>query len=1084
MPRHRRDSTYHLKPRKYPLTLVYPAPRDSYLDLEEAVSSQNVTTSSDLFFNQEVSVFSNGEASFGTYPKFTDFTFSTWLYLELNQPSTILEGTGSFSVVIDPSTDALIFTRVIYGVEVEEFSIPFQVNAQEWVHLIIIRAANVLKVVKNLVISEEITNYYYPIPESTIYIGKSFTGRLYNSILAFSYDTSLLISNDVDILKQPFTKASIENENAEAKLIDLRNVDIVSSSNIFPLTRFNTFYDPVGACWVISRTAANSSYKTTTTGLLVIPPSYVKLTLPYTIEIAFELDDSASEPSNLIIASQWYSGNNRSWYLWYEFSSNNLYFAYLNKSTNTVIQHVIGTYADNIINYVTIINKSDCFNVYLNGAQVYTQPVSLVKLHRFQFNQDNLLVADTGNSYKLHRFIVSPIEKYTSSYLPFLSRPFYKYTPSKTGIYSYHYDDEVYLNKRRIKSILNLEGPDTVAPGTSQEYTISFINRRLYPTTVFIKVDIGSLSDLVPTDITVPASVSVSAGAVTASFTLQISNYSPNKYKNKFTLTVYTSTGYFSRPINIVDSRPLPVSTFTSLSGYIEGFLSSFSTVQGSIPNIAGTVTATTSGDKVDTLYGTAYTIRNTSEAINFTAINNIRTAILVYKELSPEYKRGYFGHVNLDTFNGGINQELIGSLTLDPDEYIKAIDIQKKASIVKLAEADNIFVAVDESTYNVLVYERLAGLWTTEPVELELDLADNMVIINSSLDINSSGTVIALGFQNANTGEGVVQVWVKQGAGWYKDLHLGSPTPAPYTGGFGHSVAINDDGTRLFVSQIGSSTVYIFEKDTLWDASPVETFLGSNRFGHVVSCDSTGDVFYVNEVDTDTSYIYSFNSTWSLSQTIPFGTNGTISKNGNFLLISKDMDGVVSLYNKPGLEFAEAEILIGSPSFGYSLSVNNEGDLAIGSPYEHKVYYYKAATAYNTFSTYVSDSVSITDFYGYSCSVSINSLLISDFYNDIELYTTDSSSVVDAILAVRQDYTVSEKSDILKTYEPQILTFYTSLPMSIDAVGKTRTNSTLNGLVYGWLFFNKILSSSEIENLEDILKRYLALNSRSLYDI
>jgi hypothetical protein len=375
-----------------------------------------------------------------------------------------------------------------------------------------------------------------------------------------------------------------------------------------------------------------------------------------------------------------------------------------------------------------------------------------------------------------------------------------------------------------------------------------------------------------------------------------------------------------------------------------------------------------------------------------------------------------------------------------------------------------------------------VGGIWQTTPTELELGISDTQVLSNVSLDINSTGTIVCIGIPNANNAEGLVQIWKKVSGVWAKDLHLGSPSPSPTVGAFGYAVAISDDGNRLFTSELGNNAVHIYNKGSIWSATPADTLIGTNRFGYGISCTGDGNTIVVSAIDSKIQHIFSLSTTWNNTQNISYGKTSKLSKSGTYLLVGDSDLGTAKIYTY-GTSYTLTKTLTNTDSFGFSVDINNSGNVIIGNPLAHKAHYYTITDNYTTPVEYISTTLTGLDFYGYSVTMSDISFVITNYYDNVLLITSDTASIPQSIFKTRQNYAEVALSTNLNTTEPQILSFYSSVPLSISNVGKTKADLGLNGIVYGWLLFNKILSNTEITNIEDLVRKYLKLNKYSLYE-
>lgn len=1078
MVRHLRNASY-IHPKTEPLVMV-----DSDInndttvyvpgDVLPSIVVNTTLTSVDSFFGKPTLSLSNGSVFLDEQNLSYNFMFSGWF--KIANPSisyNLLTVNSSFRIVLDSSTDTLKIQRDIYGIYVDEYTIPYIVDVDTWVLITIIRNYNKLTVYKNLEVIETIDDYFYQVLPGDTYIGDNLTADIFSVKLSTGNFDNAMTYGELDTYKNIINPLTYYTENADSKYIDLHSVDILNNSVLYPVTSLHTLYKAYGSYWDVSNALITDDYKTTGKGLVVVPKAI--LSKPYTLEISFKL---ASDTTNIVLASQWESDYSKSWFLYYNNVDNSVYFTYWDEASNTVNNIVIGEYVPNVVNHFCMV-ASNTITIFYNGVLIDTLEVVLNHVNKYKFNYDVNLVGNTGNSYYLYKFTVTKTVKYIESYIPYISSEDYKKPFIPTSIYNYHHKVDKYVNKILHKILLT--GSTTISPGATNTYTLTLEPIAKASTVINISIKLSEYSDLVLNDLIFPVSVTIPANTSSVTFTVQLSSYPESNYKKSFKLIASNSNYCSVLDINILDIREYPYTNILSIPGYIDGFLTKDTNGSNVLSNIAKNNTIA-SVSTVDTLYGKGYIVNSAETALSIPTTANIRTCVLIYKELLDTAYRGYFGSTTNHTFNGGSNYELLGDIIYGANEYLTAIDKLHKVSNLAISENNQTVVIVDETSYKVLIYENTLLGWSDTPIELNLGLTDNTNVLSTSIDINTTGTVIALGFKNENSGEGVAQVWRKVSNVWVKDLHLGSPTPAPFTGAFGQSVAINDAGNILFVSQIGSNAVYIFEKTTLWNPVPIETFIGENRFGYSIDCTADGQVLVINEVDTKTTYIFKDTTSWALSQTISYGVFGKINKLGTFLALSDFLSDTVKLYNF-NTTYQLVKTITGSSNFGYSLDINNNKDILIGSPEEHKIYLYLNTDNYNVATEFVSSDLDSLDFFGYAVGLSYCSVITTNYYDQIKLETLDTQSIPSNILAVRQKYNAALTSDILDKSEPQILVFYTTTNLSINIVGKTKGNMILNGIVYGWLFFNRVLSTEEITQLENTLKYILHLNTYSLYD-
>lgn len=1078
--RHRRD--YPLNPVLNTFSeVLVDYDLDNALFVDNTAVLNSVANVYDSFIGDSVYELSNGNISLGLESIPNAFAIRSWLKLPTAAEYTLLKVENSsvvdFSIVLNTVTNNLTLKRRLFNAEYQEVTIPCVLPVNEWFHLFLIREYNNLKVLINFTEYTTYTNLFYPVNEGTFVLGGNFTGFLYNFIL-YKYAKSFPgIHSSLLPFKRPVNTLNKDSEQSYKKLIDLHGADLLGNALVFPYHSTDTYYEPHKDRWRVTSNTGTLPYLTSTQGLCLVHKSTFHVTQPYTVEIAFELTNLVV--TDVVIASQWYL-DRRSWLFWIEGSTSKLKFTYYNNLTNITTTAEVGFYVSNAINYFSFTVDNTQTKLYFNGTLFLSIDLSLKYLDKVFFNHKAYTVSNTGDVFYLHRYTVSKDIKYTQNYLPYKTSRDKLIYPNPGSSYNYH----SYSHNKALKDEqkFSISGSSAVSPNSINTYTVTLNNKYPYPVAIQLYVEYPKYTDLLAGEVTCPTNIIIPANTLSGTFNVAVSNYTVNKYKNKFFIVGYSEKYSFKKVVSLSDIRVETLSYITSLTGYLDGYLTKDSVTAGTIPNLTNTLTGTTSGDIIESLYGKACLIDEASKAINITSRNNVRTVILLYMELVNTPYRGYLGSDTLPTFNGGSTDELIGNLDLPANTYLTAIDLTTKIAKVCISENNATLVAVQETPNKLLVYEKTASIWSTTPVELNTGVTDSNTLVNTSVSINSTGNIIAVGIQNANNGEGVVQIWEKVTNTWLKTLHLGSPTPAPSVGGFGTSVAINNDGTKLFVGEVGSNNTYLFEKNTLWNSTPVETWV--NIGAKSLSCNSEGTLFAVVNIDTNTTKLYKKNSTWVLLNTFTYGYEAVLSNNGLYLAVSDLLTNSVKVFNMVSGSFVLTTTLTGTSNFGYSIDINNNGNVLVGSPTEHKLYEYLASMSYTYPVVLTSSSLANTDYYGYSVSLGSNSKVVSNYYNQFKLFTTDSSTVTSPVVNIRQNYANTTKNASLLKFEPQILSFTTNTDLTVNKIGKTYSNKSLNGLVYGCLLFNRALSSTELANIENLLKRYLQWNSYLFYEI
>jgi hypothetical protein len=454
---------------------------------------------------------------------------------------------------------------------------------------------------------------------------------------------------------------------------------------------------------------------------------------------------------------------------------------------------------------------------------------------------------------------------------------------------------------------------------------------------------------------------------------------------------------------------------------------------------------------------------------------------MFIYRELNTVTNRSYVGSSNSYTFNGGSNGELVGSLVFNNSatDYIVAIENTNiLASKVYISKNNSTYLVVNETTGTITVYRKTnSGIWNEIGLNLNTGISDNQGI---SVHISYNGDYIALGFKNANNGEGVVQVWKRNNNSWTKDLHMSSPNPVANLTAFGHRACISDSGTRLVVSELGSNTVYIFDKTTLWSNTPTEAIIGSEQFGYDIDINKTATSLLINELDTKTSYLYKLDSSWTLDNTWNEGIKVKLHPTEDKVLLSDYLLKNVKLHTKNTTWSLTKTFTSSNDNFGYDIDIIDNSNVYILDLTASLINVYDSTDSYNLLASF--DGGLSIDENIYTFSASNSSIVFSNYDNLIRLITNDGSSLPERIINVRQKFSNVPLTTLLDGNDVQILTFTSNVPLSIDKIGNSLISTGLNGLWLGTLFFNSILTTNEVESLESFIIKYLKLERYSLY--
>lgn len=1024
--------------------------------------------------------FTSGYISLNTIDLDYIWTFQTWIK---SSQTTIplLSIDGLLELTYNTTSSKFVLVRRLYSGNFETFNLPAVVDFSTWKHLAVVRHYNTVTIYVNLEETVSIDNFYYPTATGDGYFGKvgsnTLTGQAYNILLTKKrlYPSNQTILTNLEATKNPYYTLNSSNDASDFKILQLVDKELVSNSIILPAQSLYSYYDAVNERWSIEPSTAFANPRTSLYGLSLFPDVNTKIPTSYTLEFSFNIDTN----NDVVLCSYW-NVDYPCFYFHYNQADNTLNFTYFNATDIENQKIILGEYSSEHINVLALTVSSLNFNLFLNGKKVYTNTDKLLKLASlgFKFNWDVDGIVNTNSKLYLYSFTLTSITKYTRDYIPFTNNSDTPFLLADTFPYNYPSIETYYKDKPAFTVDFSVSGSTTLTRDSSTVYTINQLQRVSFPVSYSITYLPEELDELQVGDITFSSTlVTIAANQTSNTFTLNVANYAVNPYKKKFKLII--TNKYVKSNISITISSPsLTLSSITSISGYVDGYLTADSITPGVIPNIGNIRNASTAASRQTTdFYGITYRLTSPTDSINLPAsLTNIKSVVLLYRELVNTENRTYVGDSSSYTFNGGEDGSIIGTPILNSGDFITALNLSRRAPQVAIAANDSMFVLVDDLLQKVFVYERAnTGIWGTTPTELNLELSDLNVLQGISISVLSDGTAFALGFKNGNNGEGVAQVWRKVSGIWTKELHLGSPIPNPSAGAFGYSVQLALNGTILIVSEIGSSSVYVFRKNTLWSATPLHTFTGTNRFGYSVSCNTNATLLAITNPDTNATSIYSTSNqvSWTEEVVINFGQICVIHPSTNKILISSISTGIVRLYSKTST-WTLTNTFTNEEDFGYSIGFSANDNIAISSPLSSKVRLYKAADSYTSPILFTVSS--------FNLSLNDTTILTTDYSTNVLLYTTNPGAVPQTITRVRQVLSDSILTDNLATDDMQILIFQSSVPMTISSIGSGKIGTGLNGLVAGAMFFTSTLSNTDIDVLETTLSRYLRLNKYGLY--
>ena len=984
-------------------------------------------------YDSSTTSYTTSSTSYSAVTNKYDFSFFGQFYPSgvINQTLFTVADSFTFAIV----SGVLVIKRQIASGVFESISSGLTVNDASWSLLRVVRKGNVLSIKVNE--SAATLAFNYKIQSGTFKVG-NFTGDVKN-IGYKSVALPWLLSISADVFATALT-AYIPSNNQICYL---------------------KYADEIGNFTKLTDTTTNN-YKTQTK--LVTPNSLViqsarPLTSSFTVELRFL---SAAIGANVELLSYWDSPN-LSFFV--RKLDNLLKFGRLNSSAINLQE--IGTFdPSEPVQVLKLEFNQFAVKVWLNGVLKLTTALQIkIPSYKFWFNSSKYQ-APTGN-YSLISFSayerVANLDQYFPQVATLLPQAkveqFYpikfrnKTSSTFQGIFS-----------RRIFAIA---GSSAVSPNSTTTYTITQTGSYSDSTTYFLHLLIPNNSDWQLNEATLNVStVSVAPNSLTATFQLVLSNFAVRPARTPITIRVSNGTYYQDYEVSLNESRTFGI---TNISGYLDGYFAKSSVTSGTIPNLSATSNATTSSTlETSLLYGKTYNIASSGQKINLASqVVGVRTLFFVYRELAAKSYRKYVGASSGYTFNGGSGTQLVGALQFNEGDFVKVTTQSGRFSKVAIAEDESNLVYIDDLANTVKVVRRISGVWAFgSAVTLPLTSGDAAALANASLQINSTGNLICIGVKNSNLGEGRVLHFTRTGAStWTSSLNLGQTSPMPYVDGFGLAAFVRDDNTALLASVQGSNNIYKFTSSAgIYNTTPSNVFnffgkkiLGNSTLSRWIAQDNSGNV---RVFDSDT-----------LTQTIT-GADLDFALKGDYLATA-NFAGEVKIWKyETGTWTVIKTITSATTNFGYSLSFNASYDLLVGSPNESTSFLYLFSDNWTTPTTFVS-----TGLYGYANALTANSVLISNYTNEVEFYSSDGASIPQIIVETRQKKASVALDTNLDSTDAQVLVFSSSSALTVDSIA-----TDVQGLFLGCLLYNRQLTTVEIQGIEQNIVEYLSLAERSFY--
>jgi hypothetical protein len=984
-------------------------------------------------YDSSTTSYTASSTSYSSVTNKYDFSFFGQFYPSgvINQTLFTVADNFVFAIV----SGVLVIKRQIASAVFETISTGLTFTTLTWALLRVVRKENLLSIKVNE--SAATITFNYKIQSGTFKIG-NFTGDVKN-IGYKSVALPWLLSISADV----FSSALTAYKPSDNQICYLKYADEIGN-----------FTKPTDT--------TTNDYKTQTK--LITPNSLViqsarPLTSSFTVELRFL---SANIGANVELLSYWDSPN----LSFFVRKLDNLFkFGRLNSSAINLQD--IGTFDPSEPVQVLRLEFSQfAVKVWFNGVLKLTTTLQIkIPSYKFWFNSSKYQ-APTGN-YSLISF--SAYERVAN---------LDQYFPQVATLLPQAKVEQFYPIKFRNKTSSNFQGifsrrifsvtdATSVVPNSTTTYTITQSGSYSDSTVYFLHLLIPNNSDWQTGEATLNVStVSVAPNSLTATFQLVLSNFAVRPARTPITIRISNSTYYQDYEVSLNESRTFGI---TNISGYLDGYFAKSSVTSGTIPNLTATANATTSSTlETSLLYGKTYNIASSGQKINLSSsVVGVRTLFFVYRELVAKSYRKYVGSASGYTFNGGSGTQLVGALQFNEGDFVKVSTQLGRFSKVAISEDESNLVYIDDLANTVKVVRRISGVWRFDSaVTLALTLGDAAALANASLQINNTGDLICIGVKNSNLGEGRVLHFTRTGAAtWTSSLNLGQTSPVPYVDGFGLAAFVKDDNTALLASVQGSNNIYKFTSTAgIYNTTPSNVFnffgkkiLGNFSLSRWAAQDNSGNV---RVFDSDT-----------LTQTIT-GADLDFALKDDYLATA-NFSGEVKIWKyETGTWTVIKTITSATANFGYSLSFNENYDLLVGSPNESTSFLYLFSDNWTVPTAFVG-----TGLYGYANALTTDSVLISNYTDQLEFYSSDGASIPQIITDVRQKKASVALSTNLDSTDAQVLVFSSSSALTVDSIG-----SDIDGLWLGCLMYNRQLTANEIQSIEQNIYEYLGLAERSLY--
>lgn len=1038
----------------------------------------------------------------------SNFNFATWLHFGIDNTITVLDCTSqtsvTFSITINKNLKKLTLSRLmsLENANLQEIEVDLtSVDLNTWIFIQIIRyKSNLYVYVNNVKLYQDF--YYFKVFPGVVTVGGS--GSKFN----FSHFILNYSIFPDELEKEVINRDSLIEKTVSIENSQLHKNTLMSNTSLIPNSLFkfpdgsilNTIsvsntYLKDGVYTVRPRNHltdfSESSY---TKGLLLFLKHHVHPN-NYFWEAKIAINNTINIINQYVVLVSTYDSMNNGYYIRYNFILRKIEFVFKNADTNIltnlVVSDVLTTLSAVVgVHIKTLTGNLKRITIYIDGIKFTTYDIPLklplLAVFKFNYNENNTI---NINSLFLYSFYVLENITVADTYRP-LAYLFPESLLDRNPLL--YVDKNIELGQHRqltnvydVEPNLNFEVyiTRTINQGTS---LVGYIKQQNISTTdnqYYVSIKAELLGNPEIEGITVlPVNLIIKKDKQYGKFTVSLSEASV--YYKTYKLTV--SNEYVTKTIrlNTFSNASSDINLLTTIQGHVVSFLSKFQGDRMLSTDELYYLDADPDSVITNSIYGEAIYLSplvygNSSplyikdvSSDQVESFDNIRTIFFIYKENLPTVNRRYVGHTDTYTFNGGENYELVGDIDLDPLEFTKIDTIAGIviASGISANSATYAYIKEDLAVLHVRQKE-IDGNWS-EDIVIPLGILDSQ-IANVNLTVNNTGTFILVNLPDYLEGNVKGYRYDENTSEW--DLELDLSSPVTLENSFGTYSVCDNAANTLYVAQGSTQTVYIYSRTLgVWNPIPIGSIVfGVNILGLAVNSNNT--VLAINS--TSNTVIYRYTSSWTVSQTLT-GTNLKINPDFSKCVIK---DSGVKVYTHTGVTFNLLTTFSNaSPDFGEVLDISNNGNVCVNNPVNGQILLYTFVT-----SAYVAPVNLTTECY--LVNMSEDTILLSDVNTVLDVYSNDNTLLNIPILLARQNYLVSSNSDILDGDNIQVLCFVTNSGISIDQVGSAKSGFDVNtpvGYFKGMVLFNRVLSVTEISEVETHIDKYLNLRQYSLLDL